>query len=85
AEYPPAAPATQHVPARPRVLLAHRREIRKWANWTRERGTTIVPLKVYFVGGRIKLLVGLGVGKKKYDKRQAIKARDAARDMERRH
>ncbi|MBG80032.1 MAG: SsrA-binding protein [Phycisphaerae bacterium] len=83
AEYPPAGAATQHVPTRERVLLAHKREIKKWANWTREKGRTIVPLKVYFVDGRIKMLVGLGTGKKQYDKRQAIKARDAQRDMER--
>lgn len=85
AEYPPAGSATQHDPVRNRVLLAHKREIRKWANLTRERGKTIVPLKMYFVDGRIKMLIGLGTGKKKYDKRQAIKARDAQRDMERRN
>ncbi|MCH2133625.1 MAG: SsrA-binding protein SmpB [Phycisphaerales bacterium] len=83
AEYPPAGAATQHVPTRSRLLLAHKREIRKLALKTRERGMTIVPLKVYFVQGRIKLLVGLGTGKRKYDKRQAIKARDAQRDIER--
>ncbi|MEE2907532.1 MAG: SsrA-binding protein SmpB [Planctomycetota bacterium] len=81
-EYPPAGPATQHEPTRTRILLAHKREIRKWAIQSRERGRSIIPLKVYFVEGRIKILIGLGTGKRKYDKRQAIKARDAQRDMD---
>ena len=85
AEYPPAGPDTQHEPTRTRILLAHKREIQKWAVRTRERGLTIVPLKVYFVEGRIKMLIGLGTGKRKYDKRQAIKARDAQRDIDRGH
>ena len=83
-EYPPASSAVQHVPVRNRILLAHKREIRKWANLTQERGKTIVPLKMYFVDGRVKLLIGLGTGKKQHDKRHAIKARDAQRDMDRR-
>ena len=83
AEYPPAGPHRQHEPTRTRVLLAHRREIRKWAVASRSRGCTIVPLKMYFVDGRAKLLVGLGTGKKAPDKRQDLKAKEAKRDIER--
>lgn len=83
AEYPPAGPARQHNPVRERVLLAHKREIRKLADKTREKGTTLVPLKLYFVRGRAKLLVGLGRGKQKADKRHAIAEREHKRDMDR--
>ena len=48
-----------------------------------EPGCTIVPLKMYFVDGRAKLLVGLGTGKKAPDKRQDLKAKEAKRDIER--
>jgi len=81
-EYPPANSASQHEPTRNRVLLAHKREIKKLAAQSRERGRSIVPLKVYFVDGRIKMLIGLGTGKRQYDKRHAMKARDAQRDMD---
>ena len=83
AEYPPAGPHRQHDPIRTRILLAHRREIRKWAVAARSRGCTIVPLKLYFVGGRAKLLIGLGTGKKARDKRQDLKAQEAKREIER--
>jgi len=83
AEYPNAAEAHQHTPARTRILLAHRREIIKLAKRTKERGVTLVPLKVYFSRGRAKVLVGVGIGRKQVDKRQAIAAREAKRDIER--
>jgi SsrA-binding protein len=83
AEYTPAGPANQHNPTRARTLLAHKREIRKLAVRTRERGATLIPLKVYFVRGRAKLLLGLAVGKQKGDKRRAIENRQAKRDMDR--
>jgi len=83
AEYPNAAEAHQHKPTRVRLLLAHKREIAKLAKRTKERGITLVPLKVYFKDGRAKLLVGVGIGRKQYDKRQAIAAREAKRDIER--
>ena len=83
AEYAPAAAAHQHAPTRPRSLLAKAREIRKLADRTRERGTTLVPLKIYFVRGRAKLLVGLARGKQKSDKRQSIAEREHKRDMDR--
>lgn len=83
AEYPNASPNQQHDPVRVRTLLAQKREIRKLAVQTRERGVTLVPLKVYFVRGRAKLLVGVGVGKAKADKRHDIAKRDAQRDIDR--
>lgn len=83
AEYPPAGTARQHDPLRPRVLLAHAREIRKLLEHTRDRGTTLVPLKIYFVRGRAKVLVGLARGKKQFDKRADIAKREAQREIER--
>jgi SsrA-binding protein len=83
AEYPNAASAFQHDPIRTRALLAHAKEIRKLAIRLEERGITLVPLKIYFKEGRAKLLVGVGRGKGRQDKRQAIQKREAARDIER--
>ena len=83
AEYPPAGPARQHQPDRARVLLAHKREIRKLAVAARAKGFAIVPLKMYFVNGRAKVLIGLGQGKKQRDRRQDIRERDARRHMDR--
>jgi SsrA-binding protein len=83
AEYPPAGPHRQHEPTRTRALLAHRREIRKFADRANQRGFTLVPLKIYFVRGVAKLLVGVAQGKGRSDKRQSISAREARRDIER--
>ncbi len=66
---------------RRRKLLAHRREIDKLTVKLRDAGVTLVPLKMYFKGSRVKLLIGLARGKKSYDKRQAIKERDAKREV----
>lgn len=82
AEYPPAG-AVQHKPTRERVLLAHKREILKLAKETAAKGVTLVPLKLYFKDGRAKLLIGVGTGKGKSDKRQSIAAREAKRDIDR--
>jgi len=65
-----------HVPARRRKLLLHRGEIEKLRVETRERGLTIVPTKLYLKGGRIKVEIAVGKGKKFHDKREAIKARE---------
>ena len=83
AEYPPAGSHRQHDPIRTRTLLAHKREIRKLADQVRGKGATIVPLKIYFLRGKAKLLVGIGTGKRKADKRQDLAKRDAQRDMDR--
>lgn len=70
-------------PLRDRKLLAHKREIMKLAGQTSQKGYTILPLEVYLTGGRVKLLIGLGRGKKLYDKRDSIAKRDARRETER--
>ena len=82
-EYPPAGPANQHEPTRTRMLLAHKREIRKFFDKASQPGRTLVPLKMYFKDGKIKLLIGLALGKRKADKRQDIAKRDAQRDIDR--
>ncbi len=69
-----------HDPVRPRKLLLHKSEIRRLSGKMTERGMTLVPLKMYFKRGRAKIELGLGRGKKLYDKRQDIKSRDMARD-----
>jgi SsrA-binding protein len=72
-----------HDPVRPRKLLLHKREIRKLIGKVAERGYTLFPLSLYFTGGKAKLELGLAKGKKLHDKRQAMKERDANREMER--
>lgn len=70
-----------HIPERQRKLLLHQREITKIAIAVHERGLTIVPMSLYFSGGRAKLEIGVGRGKKQYDKRQSLKAKDQAKEM----
>jgi len=72
-----------HEPDRPRKLLLHRREIDRLVSSIRERGYTIVPVRLYLKGGRAKVEIALARGKRKYDKRQAIVERDAQRDIDR--
>ena len=69
-----------HEPLRPRKLLLHRSEIRKLVGKTVERGMTLVPIRMYFKGGRVKVALGLAKGKKDYDKRETIKRREADRE-----
>jgi len=71
-----------HVPKRPRKLLMHRREIGKFADRALEKGLTLVPLKMYFKNGRVKVLMGIGRGRQAHDKRQKLKADTARRDIE---
>jgi len=70
-------------PLRTRKLLLKRKEIDYLLGKTRERGLTLVPLKLYFKGPRLKLEVGVARGKKLYDKREDMAERDARRDIER--
>ncbi|MCR5543821.1 MAG: SsrA-binding protein SmpB [Eubacterium sp.] len=70
-------------PLRKRKLLLHKREINKLIGRTKEKGYTIVPLKVYFSGSLVKLEIGLAKGKKLYDKRQDVMKKDQKRDAER--
>ncbi len=86
AEYPPAGPSGsvgQHVPTRTRKLLAHSREIAKLAREVQVKGFTLVPLKLYFKNGKAKILIGLGKGKTKSDKRDTIAKRESDRDISR--
>lgn len=70
-------------PVRPRKLLLHRRQIDELARLTGERGVTLVPLRLYFKDGRVKVELGVARGKRAYDKRQTIAERDAKRQVER--
>jgi SsrA-binding protein len=72
-----------HDPLRPRKLLLHKREIKRLVGKIIEKGQTLVPLRVYFKKGKVKILLALAKGKRKYDKREAIKRRDEHRIMER--
>ena len=72
-----------HDPLRERKLLLHKQEIKRLSVKVLERGMTLVPLKVYFKDGRAKIELGLGKGKKFFDKRKDIARRDAERDIQR--
>jgi SsrA-binding protein len=84
---PPYAPASRenHEPERDRKLLLHRSEIERLAGKTQERGLTLVPTRIYFGGprSRAKVEIALARGKDLYDKRDAIRKRDMARDVQR--
>ena len=70
-----------HEPLRPRKLLAHKREIKKLAVETSDRGTTLIPLAIYFKDGRAKVEIGVAKGKQQFDKRQSIKKKEMDRDL----
>ncbi|MDK7187899.1 SsrA-binding protein [Facklamia sp. HMSC062C11] len=72
-----------HDPLRERKLLLHKKQINDLQQAIKERGMTLVPLKVYLVRGRAKILIGLARGKNLYDKRHALKEKQANRDIER--
>ncbi|OPY84343.1 MAG: SsrA-binding protein [Syntrophus sp. PtaU1.Bin208] len=72
-----------HEPERVRKLLMHKREIKRLYGKSREKGFTLIPLKVYFKDSRIKVEIGVGRGKKLYDKREDIKLKEDRRAMER--
>ena len=72
-----------HDPTRTRKLLLHKREIRKMIGSVERQGLTLVPLELYFRRGKAKIALGLGRGKKLYDKRADEKRRDDERDMQR--
>jgi SsrA-binding protein len=83
----PYGPASRenHDPERPRKLLLHRREIERLAARVQERGLTLVPTRIYFSEprSRAKVEIALAQGKDLYDKRQSIRTRDMARDVQR--
>jgi SsrA-binding protein len=70
-------------PRRRRKLLLHRKEIDRLAGVTAEKGLTLVPMQVYFVHGLAKVRLGVGRGKQRFEKRQAVIEREARREMER--
>ena len=72
-----------HEPLRDRKLLLHKAEIKKLIGKTREKGFTLVPLKLYFSNGKVKVELALATGKKNYDKRQSLAERAAKRDIDR--
>jgi len=74
---------TNHDPRRTRKLLLHRKEIDRLASQVAERGFTIVPLSLYFSGGKAKVELALARGKRTYDKRRDLAQRDAAREVDR--
>ena len=74
-----------HEPLRSRRLLLHKKEIARLAKDQSVRGIAIIPLKVYLKHGFAKVLIGVGQGKKKYDKRETIKRRDQDRELRRRY
>lgn len=79
----PGANRFNHDPTRPRKLLLHAREIERLTGKTKERGLTLIPLKMYFKNGRAKVELGLARGKKLYDKRETLRRKQAEREVER--
>jgi SsrA-binding protein len=82
AHYAPAA-RENHELERPRKLLAHRREIDRLMGQVKEKGLTLVPTRMYFKDGRAKVEIAVGRGKDVLDKRDAIRAREQNRDIQR--
>ncbi len=72
-----------HEPRRPRKLLLHRKEIHRLWDQVRQKGVTIVPLRIYLKEGRAKVEIAVAKGKKLYDKRETIAKRDMQREIER--
>jgi SsrA-binding protein len=81
--YSQAAAAMQHEPARDRKLLIHKRQLAKLEIHVRQKGKTLIPLAMYFKRGWAKCEIGVAVGRRSYDKRDAIKKRQQSRDMAR--
>jgi SsrA-binding protein len=81
----PYAPATKfnHEPLRERKLLVHKREIRKLEQALKTKGTTLIPLALYFKDGRVKVEIGVGRGKQQHDKRDTIRKKEQDRELRR--
>jgi SsrA-binding protein len=81
----PYAPASKfnHETLRERRLLAHKREIRKLEQALKTKGTTLIPLALYFKDGRVKVEIGVGRGKQQHDKRDAIRKKEQDRELRR--
>ena len=72
-----------HDPLRVRKLLLHKGEIKRLYGKSRERGLALIPLKLYFKNGKVKMEIGIGRGKRLYDKRESLKIKEDRREMER--
>lgn len=72
-----------HDPNRPRKLLLHKREIRRLYGKSREKGFSLIPTRMYFKDGKVKVEIGLGKGKRAYDKREVLRQRTMEREVER--
>ncbi len=79
----PFAYYNNHEPLRVRKLLLHKYEIKKLTGKINERGYSLIPLRLYFREGKVKILLGLAKGKRKHDKRETIRRRDEKRDLDR--
>ena len=82
--YPYATNTAKPDPLRPRKLLLHKREIKRLSGKVKERGFTLIPLKVYLKNGKVKVEIALAKGKKIYDKREALKRKTLDREFEKR-
>ena len=82
APYDPAS-RENHDPLRDKKLLLHKKEIKKLWDEVRQKSTTIIPLRVYLSRGRAKVEIAVAKGKRKYDKRQDLKKKDAQREIDR--
>jgi len=80
----PQASLQNHEPTRTRKLLLHREEIRRIIGKTAEKGLTLVPMRMYFKGNKVKVEIGVARGKRTYDKRQTLAKREAEREMQKR-
>jgi len=81
--YTKASLAYNHEPRRPRKLLVHKRELKKLINETEKKGTTLIPLAIYFKDGRAKLELGVAHGKQQHDKRASIRKKEQDRELRR--
>jgi SsrA-binding protein len=79
----PQANRLNHDPLRTRKLLLHKKEIKRLIGKVEQRGYTLIPVKLYFVNGRVKVDLALAKGKKLFDKRETLKKRTMEREMER--
>lgn len=72
-----------HDPLRRRKLLLHKNEIKRLYSKVNEKGSSLIPLRVYFKGGKVKITIAIAKGKRKYDKRETIRKRDEKREIDR--
>jgi SsrA-binding protein len=72
-----------HEPLRIRKLLLHKKQIKRLYGKVNEKGYSLIPIKIYFKNGKVKLTLALAKGKRKFDKRETIRRRDQERDLER--